>query len=154
MRLTRLAALFCCLAFLCAISFTQSPTADETTSDAATIRQVLEAQQSAWNKGDIDNFMRGYNNSPDTTFIGTTTMRGYAAVLARYKKTYATRAAMGTLNFSDLYIQVLNHNYAVATGKFHLTRAATAGGNASGYFTLIFRHVSQGWRIILDHTTP
>lgn len=151
MRHTRSTTLFCCIAILCAATFAQSPAANPASK---AIRQVLNDQQSAWNRGDIDAFMQGYNNSPDTTFIGTTTMRGYSAVLARYKKTYATRAAMGTLNFSDLYIQLLDQNYAVATGKFHLARTASAGGDASGFFTLIFQHKPQGWRIILDHTTP
>lgn len=154
MRLTRPATILCCLALLCAASFAQSNMGNSASPAAATIRQVLNDQQSAWNRGDIDAFMRGYKNSPDTTFIGTTTMHGYSAVLARYKRTYATRAAMGMLNFSDLYIQVLNRNYAVATGKFHLARAATAGGDASGFFTLIFQRKPEGWRIILDHTTP
>lgn len=154
MRHTRFATLLCCLALLCAASFAQSPAANPANPAAEAVRQVLEAQQSAWNRGDIDAFMRTYNNSPDTVFIGTTIQRGYAAVLARYKKTYATRASMGTLAFSGLYIQVLNQNYAVATGKFHLARTAKAGGDASGFFTLVLQHEAQGWRIILDHTTP
>jgi uncharacterized protein (TIGR02246 family) len=154
MRHTRSTTLLCCLALLCAASFAQSPAANPASPAAKAVRQVLEAQQSAWNRGDIDAFMQGYNNSPDTVFIGTTIQRGYSAVLARYKKTYATRAAMGTLAFSDLYIQILSPNYAVATGKFHLTRAAKAGGDASGFFTLILQHQPQGWKIILDHTTP
>lgn len=154
MRHTRSTMLFCCIALLCASTFAQSSDRNQASPAAAAVRQILQDQQSAWNRGDIDAFMRTYNNSPDTTFIGTTIQRGYSAVLARYKKTYATRAAMGTLAFSDLYIQILSPNYAVATGKFHLTRAAKAGGDASGFFTLILQHQPQGWKIILDHTTP
>jgi uncharacterized protein (TIGR02246 family) len=154
MRHTRSTMLFCCIALLCAATFAQSSDRNPANPATIAVRQVLNDQQSAWNRGDINAFMQTYKDSPDTIFIGTTVQRGYAAVLARYKKTYATRAAMGTLNFSDLYIQVLDRNYAVATGKFHLARGASAGGPASGYFTLIFQHEPQGWRIILDHTTP
>jgi len=154
MRHTRSTTLLCCLALLCAASFAQSSDPNPAAPATLAVRQVLEAQQSAWNRGDINAFMQTYKNSPDTIFIGTTIQRGYAAVLARYKKTYATRAAMGTLTFSDLYVQILDQNNAVATGKFHLARGASAGGDASGFFTLILQHETQGWRIILDHTTP
>ncbi|HEX5234074.1 MAG TPA: nuclear transport factor 2 family protein [Silvibacterium sp.] len=144
MRPLRSAILLCCLALLCTTAFAQ---------DSAAIQKVLDDQQSAWNRGDIDSFMYGYNNSPETTFIGKTVEHGYAGILARYKKTFSTRAAMGTLKFSDLIIKILGQNYAVVTGKFHLARTAAGGGDASGVFSLIFAREPQGWRIILDHTT-
>jgi ketosteroid isomerase-like protein len=152
MRLIRLTTLLCSLSLVSASAFAQN-SSTETSSDTAAIRQVLSDQQSAWNRGDIDVFMQGYNNSPETIFIGKTIAHGYAVILARYKKSFATRAAMGTLNFSDLDVKMLGRNYAVVTGKFHLARTAAGGGEAGGVFSLIFQHEPQGWRIILDHTT-
>ena len=55
------------------------------TEDQA-IRQVLERQQAAWNRGDIRAFMEGYENSPDTTFVGAAVTRGYRPVLDDYIK--------------------------------------------------------------------
>jgi uncharacterized protein (TIGR02246 family) len=121
--------------------------------DQAAIKQVLADQTVAWNHGDIDTFMHGYKNSPDTTFIGKTVAYGYQPILERYKKSFATRDAMGTLDFSDLTVRALGRNYAVVTGKFHLARAPGGGGDASGVFSLIFEREPDGWRIILDHTT-
>jgi len=58
---------------------------------------VLDDQQAAWNRGDIDAFMKGYEKSPETTFIGKSIVKGYASVLANYHKRYPTPEAMGKL---------------------------------------------------------
>jgi hypothetical protein len=34
------------------------------------IRTVLETQQAAWNRGDVEGFMAGYEASEATTFVG------------------------------------------------------------------------------------
>jgi uncharacterized protein (TIGR02246 family) len=144
--------LLCCLTLVCATAFAQNPVGD-LGKDPSAIKQVLSDQQDAWNRGDIDVFMHGYKNSPDTTFIGKTVAYGYEPILERYKKGFATREAMGTLDFSDLIVKMLGKNYAVVTGKYHLTRTAAGGGDASGVFSLIFERESEGWRIILDHSS-
>ena len=117
------------------------------------VRQVLTDQQNAWNRGDIDTFMQGYNNSPETTFIGKSLSKGYNAVRDGYHQRYATGAAMGKLQFTDLEIKPLDKNHAIATGRFHLTRTSEGGGDTQGIFSLVFERQSTGWKIILDHTS-
>jgi uncharacterized protein (TIGR02246 family) len=117
------------------------------------IRQVLADQMSAWDHGDIESFMQGYKNSPETTFIGKTVRHGWQQVMERYKASYSTREAMGTLEFSDLHIRMLGAEYAIATGKYHLARSAAGGGEASGVFSLVWEKSAGGWKIILDHTS-
>jgi len=122
--------------------------------DAPTaILQVLSDQQNAWNKADIVTFMHGYADSPDTTFIGKTMEKGYAGIFARYKRSYDSHAAMGTLEFSGLSVRMLGTDHAVVTGHFHLTRTPAGGGDAQGIFSLIFEKQDAGWKIILDHTS-
>lgn len=117
----------------------------------ADIRAVLDAQVAAWNRGDIEGFMDGYWRSSETVFIsGDTVTHGWQTVLDRYKKGYATREKMGTLAFSDLEIKVISKDAAVVSGRWQLTRAADT---PHGRFTLIFRHTTQGWRIVHDHTS-
>jgi uncharacterized protein (TIGR02246 family) len=152
MRILRFTTLLCCLSLFGAAAFAQNPAGD-LGKDPSAIKQVLSDQQDAWNQGDIDTFMHGYKNSPDTTFIGKSIEHGYAPILARYKQAFATREAMGTLDFSNLVVKMLGKNYAVVTGNFHLTRTAAGGGDASGVFSLTFERDPEGWRIILDHTT-
>ena len=67
------------------------------------VRAVVEAQQAAWNRGDIEGFMAGYAQEEATTFVsGDTVTRGWQTVLERYRKRYDSRAKMGTLTFSEL----------------------------------------------------
>lgn len=148
MRVPRLSLLLCCLALFCSAAF-----ARKHGQDAAAIKQVLIGQKSAWNRGDIDTFMHGYKNSPETTFIGKSIAYGYEPILERYKKNYSSHDAMGTLDFSDVTVKMLGENYAVVTGKFHLARTAAGGGDASGIYSLIFEREPDGWRIILDHSS-
>ena len=117
------------------------------------IRSVLDAQVAAWNRGDIPAFMEGYDQSDSTTFVGTDITKGHAQVLARYLKRYPTRDKMGTLRFADIEMRMLGCDYASVIGRFHLDRAADAGGEASGIFTLLFHKTGQGWKVILDHTS-
>ena len=122
------------------------------TTPEAVIRHLLDQQTTDWNRGDVDAFMKGYEDSPDTTFVGQTVQYGYAAIRDRYKKLYTTHAAMGKLTFSHLAIRVLDVNYATATGNFHLERTPTGGGNADGIFSLLLKKETPGWKIILDHS--
>jgi ketosteroid isomerase-like protein len=117
------------------------------------IRSVLEAQQAAWNRGDVDAFMSGYDASESTTFVGATITRGYQRVLDNYRQRYPTKAKMGQLTFSDLEVKPLGAQYASVIGKWHLDRPADAGGNTGGIFTLLFKKTNAGWKVILDHTS-
>jgi uncharacterized protein (TIGR02246 family) len=128
------------------------PSRAQTTPEAA-IRHLLDQQTTDWNRGDVDAFMKGYEDSPDTTFVGKTVQYGYATIRDRYKKLYTNPAAMGQLTFTHLAIRVLDANYATATGNFHLERTTAGGGNADGIFSLLFRKETPGWKIILDHSS-
>ena len=128
-----------------------SPAQTAQTADAA-IHLLLDKQASDWNRGDVDAFMKGYANSPQTTFVGQTVEYGYATILKRYQRLYKTPEAMGKLTFTHLAVRSLDPAYAVATGNFHLERTASGGGNAGGIFSLIFKREKEGWKIILDHT--
>ncbi len=117
------------------------------------IKHVLTAQQDAWNRHDLDAFMSGYWNSPELTFFsGAKETRGWQATLERYRATYGSPGhAMGKLNFSDLRIEMLGPEAAFVRGAWHLTMPE--GKNPEGRFTLIFRKVGDGWKIIHDHTS-
>jgi uncharacterized protein (TIGR02246 family) len=118
---------------------------------SAAIRAVIQSQQDAWNRGDIDAFMNGYARSDKTVFVsGDEVTRGWQTVRDRYKAKYSDREKMGTLNFSELEIAELGPDAAVALGRWELKRAKD---NPHGRFTLIFRQTPEGWRIVHDHTS-
>jgi len=117
----------------------------------AAIRAVLEAQAAAWNRGDVEGYMDGYDRSPNTEFVGGDSItRGWQEVLDRYKKRYDTRAKMGTLTFSDLEITILSDDAALVLGRWRLQRA---NDEPHGTFTLLFRKRKAGWKIVHDHTS-
>jgi uncharacterized protein (TIGR02246 family) len=122
------------------------------TPPEAAIHHLLDQQATDWNRGDVDAFMKAYEDAPTTTFVGKTVEYGYATIRDRYKSIYPTPAGMGKLSFTHLAIRVLDPNYAFATGNFHLQRTAAGGGNADGIFSLLFKKDPQGWKIILDHS--
>jgi ketosteroid isomerase-like protein len=123
----------------------------QTQNATAQIRSVLSAQQEAWNRGDIDRFMNGYARSPSTVFVSEDTIRrGWETVRERYRKKYSDRAKMGTLTFSDLEIALFSPDAAVALGRWRLERAKD---RPHGRFTLIFKRLPEGWRIVHDHTS-
>jgi uncharacterized protein (TIGR02246 family) len=132
--------------------FGRIPAPRSSTANAETeIRAVLEAQVKAWNRDDINAFMQGYWKSDMTEFVGSNgILRGWQAVLDRYRKAYPDGRAMGTLTFSSLEITVLSPTAALVLGEYQLNREADHPG---GVFTLVFRKFPEGWRIINDHTS-
>ena len=142
-----------CILFLPLLTLVLAASSPAQIAPEAAIWQLLDQQTADWNRGDVEAFMKAYEDSPTTTFVGQTVQYGYATILERYRKLYTTPAAMGKLTFSHLAIRVLDADYAVATGNFHLDRTTAGGGNADGIFSLLFKRDSSGWKIILDHTS-
>ena len=123
----------------------------QTDKESKAIRKVMDDQAVAWNRGDIDGFMTGYWKSEKLTFLsGSDVTRGWQPTLDRYKKSYDSRAKMGTLTFSDLEITILAKDAAIVLGSWSLERDKD---NPHGKFTLIFRKFKEGWRIVMDHTS-
>jgi beta-aspartyl-peptidase (threonine type) len=137
------------LLFLFLLQAMHSPKQDEPV-DA--VRQILEAQQTAWNRHDLDGFMAGYWNSADLTFFsGARQTTGWRGALDRYKKNYQdTGKEMGRLEFRNLRIEPLGNEAAFVRGSYHLTMSD--GKTPHGLFTLIFRKFPDGWKIVHDHT--
>jgi ketosteroid isomerase-like protein len=140
-------------ALLLLIPFTLLAVFAKSQNAPAAIRQVLETQQAAWNRGDLDAFMAGYSNSPDLTFFsGAHESQGWQAALDRYKKNYqGVRREMGKLEFRNLRIEMLNADSAFVRGEFHLTMSD--GKTPHGLFTLVFRKFPEGWKIVHDHSS-
>jgi beta-aspartyl-peptidase (threonine type) len=118
----------------------------------AAIRKVIEDQQAAWNRHDLEAFMAGYWNSPELTFFsGAHEAKGWQAALDRYQKNYQSAGhEMGKLDFTNLRIEMLGPEAAFVRGEFHL--AMPDGKTPHGLFTLIFRKFPEGWKIVHDHS--
>jgi ketosteroid isomerase-like protein len=129
----------------------QTKAAEMREADREAITAVLTAQQAAWNRGDVDAFLVGYWHSPELTFSGSSGVsRGWDGVMARYKKNYPDRAAMGQLEFSGLEFHWLGRDAALVMGNWHLKRDK---GDVGGVFSLVWQRFPEGWKIVHDHTS-
>lgn len=115
------------------------------------IRAVLDRQVEAWNRRDLEAFMSGYWNSPELSFYsGGTKTAGWKETLDRYRNTYQSEGReMGRLDFSDIKIEMLGPASALVRGRWRLKMQSS---EPNGLFTLIFRRMPEGWKIVHDHT--
>ena len=139
--------IICCIltaAVVCAAS-------ERHQNSVAEIQSVLTSQQDAWNRGDIDAFMNGYARSASTVFVSQDEVsRGWETVRDRYRVKYSDRTKMGTLNFSEIEVTMLSPEAAVVLGRWRLKRT---NDEPHGGFTLIFRRLPEGWRIVHDQAS-
>lgn len=121
-------------------------------AQVAPVQQVLQQQEGAWNRGDLEAFMSGYWKSPELTFFGAEKTSGWQATLERYRKRYqAGGREMGKLEFSDLQIVALGPESAFVRGSWKLRMSD--GKTPHGLFTLVFRRFRDGWKIVHDHSS-
>lgn len=124
--------------------FTQS-------TDENAIRQLLDQQTDAWNRGDIENFMKGYWENDSLMFVGKSGVTyGWANTLKNYKKGYPDTAAMGKLSFDFIKIKRLSKKYYFVVGKWYLKRSI---GDIGGHYNLLFEKINGQWVIIIDHSS-
>jgi beta-aspartyl-peptidase (threonine type) len=129
------------------------PSPARAASPAADARAVLDAQVAAWNRHDLEGYMAGYWKSPDLTFYsGGTITRGWQPTLERYRKRYQSDGhEMGTLDFTEISVEPLGADLALARGRWRVTLGD--GKKLQGLFTLVMRKLPEGWRIVHDHTS-
>jgi beta-aspartyl-peptidase (threonine type) len=119
---------------------------------AVAVKELLDAQVAAWNKGDLKGFMEGYWNSPELTYFSAGDVhKGWRETYERYQNRYQKDGReMGQLAFDGLSFDLLSDEAVVVRGRWKL---ALKDGNLGGLFTLIVRKKPEGWRIVHDHTS-
>jgi beta-aspartyl-peptidase (threonine type) len=116
------------------------------------VRKLLDDQVDAWNKGDLEGFMKGYWKSQDLSFYsGRNIEKGWDATYERYKKRYQSEGKeMGTLTFTDLLIEKIADDAFLVRGRWKLK---LSDATPDGLYTLIVKKQREGWRIVHDHTS-
>jgi ketosteroid isomerase-like protein len=114
------------------------------------IQSVLNRQRASWNEKSIEGFMNDYWKSENFTFqSGNNRLHGWEALYSRYIKSYKGEN-WGELDFIDIEIEVLTNDYAYVLGRWKLTYTDSL---KEGLFTVIFKRMSGGWKIIHDHSS-
>jgi ketosteroid isomerase-like protein len=129
---------------------TPSPKRSDAQSIAA-IQAVMDTQQVAWNRGDIDGFMQGYWASDSLRFIGKRGITfGWQSTFDNYKKSYPGTEAMGRLQFTNLSMEITGDSSAYVIGKWELFRTADT---LSGHYSLLWKCMNGRWIIVADHSS-
>ena len=153
LRLSRFFTVVLLLAMVCSARCQDLQALTTASREQLDVVKVLLAQQDAWNHGDIGAFAQSYKDAPDTLVVTRQISHGFAGLVEEYRHDYPTKAAMGTLTFSELEVRPLDAQFAIVVGKYHLDRAKKEGGNADGLFSMVLEKTAKGWKIVLDHTT-
>lgn len=115
------------------------------------INALMQAQEKAWNRGDLQAFMQPYWQSDSVLFIGQNGVQnGWQATLKNYQKTYGSKAAMGNLRFENTNFKKIDKTNAWVLGKWTLFRNTDT---LSGYYTLLWQRKNGQWLIIADHSS-
>jgi ketosteroid isomerase-like protein len=124
---------------------------DKKDKDQAAIFAVMQAQEKAWNEGNLVDFMAGYWKSESLKFIGKSGINyGWEKTLQNYQKGYPNQEAMGKLTFTIIELDKLSAKSAFMIGKWHLKRA---NDELSGHFTLLWKKINGKWLIVADHSS-
>jgi ketosteroid isomerase-like protein len=138
--------------WICALIVLGGCRASFAPADRDAIKQVLDAQITAWNRGDLDAYMAGYAKTDDLIFTSGGNVRvGWQVAFDHYKKRYGQdRAAMGKLVFEITRVDPVGADGAVVLGTWVLTGSPADG---RGVFSLVMARRPEGWRVIHDHTS-
>lgn len=119
--------------------------------DKNAILKLLEDQRQAWNKGNLEEFMKGYWQSDSLLFVGKTGPQyGWQTTLDNYRKRYPGKAAMGMLTFDIKEVRMIGKENAFVLGGWHLKREKD---DPRGYFTLLLRKIDNVWKVVADHSS-
>ncbi len=125
------------------------------------VAQLLEAQAAAWTRGDLDAFCAVY--AEDASFVSPSGLsHGREEVLARYRRRYPSREAMGELKLEILEARaawgievsllgdaVPSRIQAVSVvARWSLRRAGEPA--AAGFTLLVLRPRGDAWQIVQD----
>ncbi len=111
---------------------------------------IIDDQVEAWNDGDVEGFMSGYWRSDELRFVaGKTVLHGHDSMTAMYKRSYPGKEKMGELRFDIRDKKWMGDSLINVLGRWNVTNDDTT---RSGNFAIMFMPVSEGWRIVEDHT--
>lgn len=144
------AALFLMLTPLSACAQTQV-TQTNPSQDEAEIRGLIATMEAAWNRGDFEGYMAGFEN-PGVVFVsGGRIQDGWQGTLDHYVRDYGGSAERrGTLHFYDISVEMLAPDAAMLVSHYRLERPERA---QEGINTRLMRKIDGHWVISLNHVS-
>jgi len=124
------------------------------------VRALLATQSAAWNRGDLEAFTAVY--AKDAAFLSPTGLtHGRQQVLARYRKRYPDKKAMGTLSLE--VVETRSFEAAGGSGSGCQVAGVSVAARwklaypdqpdkktAEGLTLIVLRHLGETWEIVQD----
>ena len=109
------------------------------------IRTALEYFAQVWNEDDLD-AMQGYYHE-DFVLVGNNGTVTRDQHLKNVRALVDDGGDRGELSHSDLVVQQLGKDHAIAYGQIHLT--FDDGSVLESWFTTVYTHTPFGWKALL-----
>ncbi len=127
-------------------------TADQRAAIRDTVTQLADEIVEAFRTRDIARYMAPHASEfvwVENGVIGT----NRDSLEAAWGSLFATFQEITSVNWRDVYVDVLGPDAAVFTGSFDWTGVDTAGAQiaANGVWTTIWARRDEGWKIIHGH---
>ena len=124
--------------------------------DPQRLTEVLDTQfekaTADWNGGDLKGFLSIYANDTSTMFMsGSKFEHGFAWIEQNYAPAFERGAKRDSLRIEGLNAVPLGTTYALVTARYVLYREGVT--TSSGPFSVVMQERTDGWKIILDHTS-
>ncbi|WP_299825150.1 nuclear transport factor 2 family protein [uncultured Pontibacter sp.] len=116
------------------------------------VKQALEGQIEAWNKGDLEKAMTFYWNSPEMLWISKSgTEKGYQEVYDMFLQDFTDRSKMGVYTYEPLHIEQVSKEavYFVFRWKIELDGKRLMGGVSSQ----VWKKVNGRWVVTSEHAS-
>ncbi|HEX8233913.1 MAG TPA: nuclear transport factor 2 family protein [Caulobacteraceae bacterium] len=125
--------------------------APASSGDEAEIRAVIGRMEAAWNRGDFQGYMRGFEN-PGVVFVSKgRILPGWRETLDHYVRDYGgAPERRGRLRFEVLSVEMLGPDAAQLISRYRLEGGAEP---QDGINTRLFRKVGGRWVIALNHVS-
>lgn len=115
------------------------------------VQSLMNQQQTAWNSGNLEEFMIPYFQSDSLVFIGSRGLNyGWNKTLSNYKKTYDSREKMGTLLFENEKVERIGESAIWIAGRWNLFRT---NDTLNGSYLLVWKKIDGEWKIVADHSS-
>ena len=114
------------------------------------IKAVFQITADGWNTGDLSKYLYAY--VPEATEMLATGPAGGVEVIEKTMKDgfWKTGRPLQQLRYEHLVVRMLGKDNALVTGQYVLSGAGKP--DRTGWFTTVWTHAKQGWRMIHDHS--
>jgi ketosteroid isomerase-like protein len=116
-----------------------------------TIRAMLDSSAAAWNRGDVKGHLATNADSVEFMTRHGPVVGNDSVVHMMTDHYFKNGQPTQQLRFEHVTVRPLGERHALAVGQFILSGGGLA--DQSGWFSTVWEHRPEGWRVIHDHSS-